>query len=100
MTDQLTLGLHLKAQGQQRVDEAEHKKWKALADKVIRHLIWTGESFTAEDVRRLAGDPSRDNAIGARLSAWARTGKIRTVGYTQATRAPRHASLLRVWRGT
>ena len=79
--------------------EAIHGRWVHKADLVIRLLAHKRVPFTAEDVRHAAGDPTHPNAMGARLNAAARKGIIECTGITTATRADRHASVLRVWVG-
>jgi hypothetical protein len=79
--------------------EAFHSGWIELADTVIARLASYGEPFSAEDVRRWAGDPVHPNAVGARFNAAARRGLIVPAGITKATRPDRHASLLRLWVG-
>jgi len=39
--------------------------WKDAAAEATRELAGSGETFNAEDVRHLAGDPSSPNAMGA-----------------------------------
>ena len=79
--------------------EAIHGDWVKRADLAIRLFASGGQPFTAEDVRRHVGDPVHPNAMGARLNAAARKGIIECTGITTATRADRHASVLRVWVG-
>lgn len=99
MTDQLSLGDALKNQGMARVDQAEDEDWKERADEAILELARKPSPFTAEDVREIAGDPSRPNAMGARLSANARRGLIRHYGFVHARRPERHSSLVILWMG-
>jgi hypothetical protein len=105
-TRQLTLddrtdGEQLRDDGLAAVSAATVTGWRLAADHAIERLAGTGGTFTAEDVRRLAGDPlgSHPNAMGARLSAAARRGTIVPAGYVQATRPQSRARVLRAWKG-
>ena len=89
----------LRAQGMARVDGSVDPYWKMLADCWVEDLP-EGEQFTAEDLCRAVGRPSRPNAVGARLSALARQGFIEEAGYVQAERSERHASRMLRWRRT
>lgn len=99
MTDQLTLGEHLKQAGMARADEAEPNEWKARADQAIVHLAQLGHPFSAEDVRAICGDPEHVNAFGSRLAYAAKRGIIRPFGFEEATRPSRHRAVLRIWIG-
>jgi hypothetical protein len=73
--------------------------WPDQADRAIAHLARMGRTFTAEDVRELAGDPDRPNAMGVRLLAAAKAGRIRQIGVERSSRPERHAGLVIVWQG-
>lgn len=97
--EQLELGQALRDQGIARVDAAEDPAWRAAADVAIAELAASGEEFTAEDVRRIAGDPTHPNAMGARFRAAAQAGIIRRVGYRASSRVQLHAHPIAVWVG-
>jgi hypothetical protein len=95
----LFTAVELRDAGMALADEAEPDAWKLAADLAIEILARWPESFTAEDVRRLAGDPLHPNAMGPRLQAAARANVIREVGYTTGERPLSRARVLRVYRG-
>lgn len=73
--------------------------WKVVAAGMIDRLISERESFTSEDLRALAGDPPTAAAMGAVFNAAARQGKIRRIGFDQATRTTSHATMIGRWTG-
>ena len=95
------LGLFYQQRGMAIAETAEafHSGWIELADQVIARLASYGEPFSAEDVRRWAGDPVHPNAVGARFNAAARRGLIVKWGSVKATRPERHANEMRLWVG-
>lgn len=93
-------GEQLKLLGMSRVSRAESDQWNERAANVITYLAESGKPFTADDVRELAGDPSRVNALGAAMSRAAKAGIIDRVGTQNASRPSRHASLQVIWVGT
>lgn len=92
-------GAELRDAGMALADGAEDDAWKRAADAAIRALAASGAEFGAEEVRALAGSPSRPNAFGARFNAAARSGLIRKVGYRKSSRPSLHAHPVAVWRG-
>ena len=103
MPSQLSLfdGEARKQRGMAAVETAEaiHGAWVERADAEILFLARTGIPFSAEDVRRTAGDPVHPNAMGARFNAAARRGLIRKAGVIKADRSERHANEMRLWIG-
>jgi hypothetical protein len=89
----------LRDAGMALADSAEPSQWKLAADLAIEMLARGGDPFTAEDVRRLAGDPTHPNAMGPRLQAAVRGQVIQEVGYTTGERPLSRARVLRVYRG-
>lgn len=85
-------GERRKHEGMERADAAEPDEWKARADAAIRELAASGQEFNAEDVRAIAGSPSRPNAFGSRFLAAARAGLIVKTGYRNSTRPSLHAT--------
>jgi hypothetical protein len=92
-------GSRLKSEGMALADAAEGDDWKARADRAIRELAASGQDFGAEDVRAIAGNPSRPNAFGSRFLAAARAGLIVKVGYRNSLRPSLHSHPVAVWRG-
>lgn len=77
-----------------------------LCTEAIHYLANIGEPFDAEHVRTLvkvthpdAPEPHSPNVLPGRMQAAAKRGVIRAVGYTQARRPSRHASVMRIWQG-
>jgi hypothetical protein len=65
----------------------------------IRTLAATGREFTADDVRPLLPSVG-PQTIGAGFRRAVARGLIEPTGYRQSTTPSRHASVVRVWRGT
>ena len=87
-------------QGQRAALGVEPHDWRAAAAKAIEMLAATGETFTADAVRRLAGDPpSAAGGLGAALGAAARAGVIEPYGYRRSRRSRRRGGVVTVWRG-
>lgn len=105
MNGQLEIGEYLKRAGTAAVDAATSPEWKDAADAVIATLARSGSDFTSEDVTAKVGQPTgpngeaKPNAVGARFSAAAKAGVIVRVGFTKATRANQHATMISLWRG-
>ncbi len=96
----LPSGQELRDNGIALVDGAEPLAWKAKADAAIATLAASGLEFTAEDVRAIAGDPSRPNAMGAAFNRAAKTGTITYVRHAPSSRPTLHRCAIRVWIGT
>ena len=93
-------GMELRDAGVESVTEHAPGEWRSAADRVIVQLANAREPFTAEDVRRVVGDPpNHPNAMGARFLEAARAGLIRQVGRVQPARPSRHASTFGAWIG-
>ena len=92
--------IQLRDEGIELVDKNTSYEWKESADNAICSLALSGRTFTAEDVRRLAGSPSRPNAFGSRFMKAIRRGWIKKVGYTNAARPDAHARALAQYRGS
>ena len=68
----------------------------------IELLARGGATFTADDVRSLAGDPPSTvspNVLGALVNAAAKAGLIEPVGYLRSGRVIGHGNVLVSWRG-
>ena len=74
--------------------------WRDLARGAIAYLAASGLTFTADDVRRRAGEPPTDNALGAVLLAASKRREIVTVGFDRSKRLTRRGGMARVWKGT
>lgn len=92
-------GERRKQVGMERADAAEGSRWKEAADAAIAQLAASGQEFTAEDVREVAGDPEHFNAMGARFGAAAQAGLIRYVRHAPSSRPTLHRCAIRVWVG-
>ena len=93
-------GAQLAMFGMTLADEAASPTWKDRWDDAIALLARSGEEFTTDEVRGIAGPPEDHfNACGARLQSAARRGLIEACGYRRSTRAVLHAHPLTLWRG-
>lgn len=97
-------GLSRKARGVEDVLAAADAVHRAQAAEALREafgaLLDRGEPFTADDVRRLAGDPEahHPNYISALFAQAAQRGRIRQVGAPfRSARKSRNAGLTRRW---
>ena len=79
--------------------------WLTSARIVITRLAGTGQPFTADDVLRIVGLPTRsasnrNNSVGALFSALAAEGLIRPTGrFVCTTRAIGHGRRIQEWIG-
>lgn len=55
-------------------------------------------AFTADDLRRIVGQPDHANWVGAAFSAAHKLGIIRPVGYTTSRTRSRHHGVIRTWK--
>ena len=94
-------GKQLRDIGAAQVSDNTSMEWIVTCDGIIMAMAASGVDFTAEDVRSMAGDPPHHaNAMGARFLAAAKSKIIVRIGYANAKRAKRHASVIAVYRGT
>ena len=97
-------GEDLKAQGQQLALDAK-PEWKDEAREAIKCLAVLSVPFTSEDVIAKVGLPSGEvgtntnNAVGAVMTAAAKAGIIRRVGYTNSKRPSSHGAVIAQWKG-
>lgn len=80
---------------------AAHRTWGEHADRVMRQLVKTGESFTADDFNQLMPTdvkPTTRNAVGGVFQAWKTAGLIEVCGYQCSTNKKRKGGLIRRWR--
>lgn len=75
--------------------------YRLAFEKALAQLADSGQPFTVDDVRRIAGDPigTSPQALGGMIAHAAKRGQIRAVGYQQSARPEAHARPVRVWRG-
>lgn len=73
-------------------------EWAESATKIVEHLAAAGVEFTADDVRRRAGEPPSPAAVGAVLLAAARRRLIERVGFRRSRRIQRRSGYVTVWR--
>lgn len=96
-----TAGEQLALVGMGLARDAASDAWKDRWNQAIAALARTGEEFTADDVRKIAGAPTdHENAAGALFNGAARRGLIRRVGYRKSARDVLHAHPIAVWKGT
>lgn len=73
-------------------------------ERAARWLALRREPFTSEDVVLAIGLPAgevgthKNNAVGALMRAWSRTGRIAFESYARARRVESHGARLTVWR--
>lgn len=90
-----------RSKGQAAALAAASQSWRQDAEAALSDLAASGRVFTAEDLRRVAGDapgPSQ-NSFGALFAAASRAGMIEAVGITTASRDVAAGHVLRQWRG-
>ena len=95
----MNLSTTLRDSGMAIADRNTPEAWKEQVDYIIRALSLSGQVFTAEDVRKWAGEPPRPNAFGSRFMKAIKRGWIQRIGYTNATRPDAHARALAQYRG-
>jgi hypothetical protein len=94
-------GQQLALTGMVLADAAASAEWKERWDKAIALLAISGQEFTADDVRDIAGPPGDHvNAAGPRFRSAALAGLIRSVGFRKSTRPALRAHHIMVWVGT
>jgi hypothetical protein len=93
----MTTGTTLRDMGVYRVSKNTPQAWKDSGLSIIMCLVANGNEITAEDVREWVGEPPSPNAMGALFLTACRAGIVVRVGYRQAKRPERHASVLGVY---
>jgi len=84
--------------GQRQVASAPYSEpWLSLAADAIDVLCARGTAWTAEDVRRLAGEPPRANLCGVAIRRAKLSGLITTAGVDYAERAEARGRLIQTW---
>jgi len=104
-TDQLDLETYVRDQAERARDHGTEAAldsaglWRDLARGAIAYLAASGHTFTADDVRRLTGEPPSDGALGALFLGAAKRREIVAVGYERSRRPLRRGGVVRVWVG-
>lgn len=95
------LGETLKAEGMARAEQSTDDWWRDTCDRAIDQAALTGRPFQAFDLCEWYGlpEPRSANAWGPRLSAAAKRGVIRAVGYAPSSRPTTAKSAVRLWQG-
>jgi len=91
------LGPQLRDQGHRRAVQAD-PGWLGVAHDAIVELAASEAVFSAEDVRRRAGEPPAPNLLGVAVRKARLAGLIEACGVETANRAAAHGRLLRLWR--
>ena len=101
--DMFQEGKKLKTEGIERVLKNSNSDWRTRVRCLIQNLAKERDEFTSDDVREEAirleiGDPHHLNAWGAAMSALAKEGVIKRIGYVQSKRPVAHATVIGVWK--
>lgn len=76
--------------------------WLADAREAIEALArrsrTTGAPFTADDLRKIIGEPAHQNWPGVAFSSAYRLGIIEPAGFTTSTTRSRHRGVIRQWK--
>lgn len=79
-----------------------HTGWRLWAETVLEHLIDSGATFTADDLRAVVGDPpdgEHVNGVGGLFLRASKAGRIAFAGYKVSTRPAARGRPVRCWRG-
>jgi hypothetical protein len=104
MSHQKTEAEQLREEGIELVLEAQHEEWKRQATETLNMLIEDGESFTADDFRKLAadfeiGEPKHPSAWSALIANASKAGRIEPAGVAgRSKRKASHGRLLIWWQ--
>lgn len=79
------------------LERLEGTVWHAAALRSIDVLNANFTTWSAEDLRSLAGDPPIPNALGALLKSLAQRGVIRPAGFVEAQRSEARGRAIRLW---
>lgn len=102
--DAIAAGLADAQRGMAQALDAK-QEWALHAKTVLRQLCRTGRPFTSEDLTDVVGLPTgttatnRNNAVGAIINAYAKTGMIMRVGDRPARNRSSHGHRIAVWQG-
>jgi hypothetical protein len=98
MTANLAEGRRLRDEGMAATESRRGADQDRLViDRAIKHLADSGETFSANDVRRLLPVVA-PQLIGSRFNAASRRGQIERVGSELADHGAGHARRLSTWR--
>jgi len=67
-------------------------------DALVVRYQRTGQTFTAEDLRRMIGEPEHCNWIGIAFRAAHNRGAITQEGFTLSHTKSRRGGVIRVWK--
>lgn len=96
----MTTPAQLALVGMSTAEEAA-SDWTERWEATICRLAAAGGTFSADDVRDLAGEPvDHPNAAGALFMRLARRGVIRKAGYAPSRREVLHHHNIGRWEGT
>lgn len=104
IAEQLDLveAIRRREQGMAAVEAHSDAEYRYRLIGAIEVLAASGREFTADEARRIAGDPpetTHPNIAGALFNAAAKTGIIRMVGYGTSERPRGHGNTVRIWVG-
>ncbi|TLP72958.1 hypothetical protein [Nesterenkonia sphaerica] len=92
----MTTPMSLEAPGEAKAS------WLADARESIEALARRARTydttFTADDLRRLVGEPAHPNWVGGAFSSARRLGIITPAGYTTSSTRSRHRGVIRKWK--
>lgn len=103
-SEQLDLvdAIRRREQGMAEVEAHSDSEYRYRLIGAIEVLAASAREFTADEARKIAGDPpptTHPNIAGALFNAAAKAGTIRMVGYGLSTRPQGHGNLVRRWIG-
>ncbi|GAA5157180.1 hypothetical protein GCM10011366_16220 [Ornithinimicrobium tianjinense] len=77
--------------------------WRDCAERALVDLAVSGATFTIDALRQppyCVWEPQHPSSWGALTQAMLKAKYIEPVGFTTSSRASRHGSVVRLWRGT
>ena len=85
---------------QAALERVEHTEWLQRARSVMLRFVYEDVPFSADDLRRVAGDPPGSaNALGALFREYAEAGRIVVAGVTHSTRPGARGRRITLWKG-
>lgn len=84
--------------GTRKALAAEDPAWIERASEVIERFASSGETFSADDVRVITGDPIRPGSLGGVFRSAVRQGLVTPAGIATSNRVVRHGGIQRLWR--
>lgn len=95
-----------KREGQERAEEhAVSSSYARVFMRALKACALSGQPFTSEEVRQVAGEPTvygaHPSSVGALMTSAGKKGYIEQTGdYRKATSKRSHAAMLALWVGT